>query len=251
MTSEHRLHEHVALVTGASRGLGRHIARHLAAAGAVVAVNYAHDEAGAAQTVREIREAGGVAQAFRADVTDRDAVVALVAEIEAAWDSPVRILINNATGPQPGRTVQDSNWGDYLDQLRFFVEAPLHLLQAVLPGMRAAGSGSVVNIGSDVVQQGLPRCAPYVAAKAAMVGLTRSWASELGPEGIRVNLVAPGWVPVERHAGADTTDHVARVPLGRVGAPADIAETVTFLASPQASFITGQCLSVNGGVTFE
>lgn len=237
-------------MTGASRGLGRHIARHLAAAGVRVAVNYAHDESGAARTVDEITEAGGSATAFRADITDRDAAFALIAQIEATWDRPVRILVNNATGPQPQRGIEESTWADYLDQLRFFVEAPLHLLQAALPGMRRAGSGSVVNIGSDVVQQGTARFAPYVAAKAAMVGLTRSWASELAPEGIRVNLVAPGWVPVERHAGADTTDHVARVPLGRVGAPADVAEAVLFFASPQAGFVTGQCLSVNGGVTF-
>jgi 3-oxoacyl-[acyl-carrier protein] reductase len=157
----------------------------------------------------------------------------------------------NATGPQPELTVEQSSWRDYQDQLDFFVKAPFLLLQAALPGMRRLGGGAVVNIGSEVVYRGAAPFATYVAAKAAVIGLTRSWATELGRDGVRVNLVAPGWIPVERHDGVDTGGYAAQVPLGRTGTPEEIADAVAFLAGDGASFITGQCLTVNGGLTFE
>ena len=122
-------------------------------------------------------------------------------------------------------------------------------MKAVLPGMRAARSGAIINIGSEVTDLGNAEFGHYVAAKAAMHGLTRSWARELGPLGITVNTVEPGWIPVERHAGADTSEYRAGVLLGRMGTPADVAEAVAFLASPGARFITGQRLAVNGGKT--
>jgi 3-oxoacyl-[acyl-carrier protein] reductase len=251
MSTSDRLQGRVALVTGASRGLGRAIAQRLAADGAAVAVNYAHSREGADETVASIVAAGGTASAFAADVTDAEQVAAMVEGIGREFGRGVDVLVNNATGPQPNLTIEESSWDDYLAQLEFFVKAPLLLLKSVLPHMEEAGEGSVVNIGSEVVYLGSTPFATYVSAKAAMLGLTRSWSVELAERGIRVNLVAPGWIPVERHAGDDTSGYRKGVPLGRMGRPEEIADAVAFFASSETSFVTGQCLSVNGGLTFE
>ncbi|WFE29694.1 SDR family oxidoreductase [Solwaraspora sp. WMMD791] len=251
MTDDRTERRGTALVTGASRGLGAVMARALAADGWAVAVNYRSDTAGAAAVVADIRAAGGSAAAFGADVTDEAEVAQLVAAV-AARLGPVRVLVANATGPQPQRAVEELTWQDHLDQLTFFVKSPTLLVQAVLPGMRAAGGGRVVQIGSDMFDRGTPGWSAYAAAKGAQVGLTRTWARELGPSNITVNLVAPGWIPVERHAG--TTDealrgYAAEVPLRRIGTPDDVAAAVCYLASPGAAFVTGQRITVNGGHT--
>ena len=248
---ERRLEGQVALVTGASRGLGRAIALRLAADGARVAVNYARSASAADEVVSLIGRQGGDAIAVQADVTDEKRAGRLVEAVSAHFGVDVGVIVNNATGPQPELTVERSSWRDYQDQLDFFVKAPFLLLRAALPGMRRLGGGAVVNIGSEVVYRGAAPFATYVAAKAAVIGLTRSWATELGRDGVRVNLVAPGWIPVERHDGVDTGGYAAQVPLGRTGTPEEIADAVAFLAGDGASFITGQCLTVNGGLTFE
>ena len=120
------------------------------------------------------------------------------------------VLVANATGPQPFISIEEQTWQSYLDQLEFFVKSPLLLLKRVLPGMRQRNFGRIINIGSEVMELGNARFANYVAAKGAQLGLTRSWARELGPAGITVNLVAPVVIPVERHAGA------AQEELGRL-----------------------------------
>lgn len=241
----------VVLVTGASRGLGAAIAAGLAADGYAVAVNYAHDTRSASGVVDRIRAGGGQAALAPFDVTDQAAVHAGLNAVRADL-GPVDVIVNNATGPQPPARIEDQSWALYLAQLNFFVKAPLLLLQAALPDWRAREVGRVINIGSEQVDIAAPESAHYVAAKAAMLGLTRSWARELGPEGITVNLIEPGWIPVERHgdlAEGAFDDYRRLVPLGRLGVPDDLVGLVNLLASDRASFITGQRFAVNGGRT--
>jgi len=242
-----------ALVTGASRGLGAHIARRLALDGWPVAVNYLPDREDAERVVADIVAAGGVAAAFRADVTDEADVAALVAAAGAAL-GPIQVLVPNATGPQPIIDAVEVTWQDHLDQLLFFVKSPTLLMQAAVPGMIARGGGRIIQIGSDAFERSLPGMSAYSAAKGAQISLTRTWARELGPLGITVNVVAPGWIPVERHAAVSPEAHAAYradVPLGRMGTPAEIASVVAFLASDGARFITGERITINGGHTID
>ncbi|GAA3562430.1 SDR family oxidoreductase [Nonomuraea rosea] len=236
----------VALVTGASRGLGAVIARRLAADGLAVAVNYYSDGAGAERVVTGIRAAGGIAEAFDADVTD-EADVAGLAVAVAERLGPVDVLVANATGPQPSIPFEDLSWQAHLDQLTFFVKSPTLLVQAVLPGMKERGGGRVVQIGSDIVDRNLPGMSAYIAAKGAQHALTAAWARELGPYGVTVNVVAPGWIPVERHSGLDPSAYREEVPLRRIGTPDDVAAAVSYLASEGGAFVTGQRITVNGG----
>lgn len=248
---KHDLSGKTALVTGGSRGLGRWICYALAQSGASVAVNYANNERDARETVRIIEEIGGKAFAVRGDITREEEVDRVVREVENHFGSP-DVLVNNATGPQPMYAIEDSTWDIYMDQLVFFVKAPLLLTKAVLPAMKKRGTGRIINIGSEVVQLGNPEFSSYVSAKSAMVGMTRSWANELGPSGIRVNLIAPGFIPVERTEGLDESvfeNYRQDVPLGYMGKPMDIGNAVVFFASDASEFITGQCLAVNGGKT--
>jgi NAD(P)-dependent dehydrogenase (short-subunit alcohol dehydrogenase family) len=244
-------HPGSALVTGASRGLGAAIARRLAADGWPVAVNHLPDPEGAERVVAEIVTAGGTAAAFRADATDEAAVAALIPAVRDVL-GPVRVLIPNATGPQPVRAALDLTWQDHLDQLLFFVKSPTLLMRAAVPDMRRLGGGRIIHIGSDLPERSAPGMSAYSAAKAAQLSLTRTWARELGPFGITVNVVAPGWIPVERHAGipADQIEEYRRdVPLGRMGTPDEVADVVAFLASDQSRFMTGERIAVNGGHT--
>ncbi|MER6949299.1 SDR family oxidoreductase [Nonomuraea sp. NPDC000554] len=241
----------VALVTGASRGLGAVIAERLARDGWAVAVNYRSDAEGARRLTERIRAAGAPAEAFAADVTDEAQVSDLVGRVTERL-GPVRVLVLNATGPQPSVAFEDLTWDTHLDQLRFFVKSPTLLVQAALPGMKAGGGGRVIQIGSDIVDRLVPGMSAYAAAKAAQLGLTRAWARELGAHGVTVNLVAPGWIPVERHSGASDEEldsYRSDVPLGRMGTPEDVAAAVSYLASDAAGFVTGQTVTVNGGHT--
>jgi NAD(P)-dependent dehydrogenase (short-subunit alcohol dehydrogenase family) len=242
-----------ALVTGASRGLGAAIARTLAASGAKVALNTFGSPERADRLCDEISLIGGKAKTFRADVRDESAVRAMVASIEQSL-GPVDIVVCNATGPQPFLAIEELTWQAFLDQLEFFVKSPMLIAQAVVPGMKQRRRGRIINIGSEVFEKGVPRFSNYVAAKGAQLGLTRSWAMELAEFGITVNLVAPGWIPTERHAGDSDESKQAyaeAVPMKHMGVPADIGQAVAFLASDAAGFITGQKISVNGGNTLE
>jgi 3-oxoacyl-[acyl-carrier protein] reductase len=239
----------VALVTGSSRGLGATIARSLARDGLAVAVNGRREGDAARDVADAIRGDGGVAEPFAADVTDEAAVAGLVAAVGDRL-GPIDVLVLNATGPQPEAPVADVTWEDHVAELAFFVRSPVLLGRAVLPGMRERRSGRIVHIDSEVADRPPPGRTAYATAKAAQIGLARSWARELAPLGITVNTVAPGFVPVERHAAvgeAERAAYLATVPTGRMGTPEDVAHAVSFFASEAAGFVTGQRIVVDGG----
>jgi 3-oxoacyl-[acyl-carrier protein] reductase len=239
------------LITGASRGLGAAIALEQGAVGSNVAINYSNSSDAAELLCQRIRQTGGYAHAFKADARSEAEIVRLVREVADVFGG-IDVLVVNATGPQPFLSIEEQTWSSYLDQLEFFVKSPLLLLKQVLPGMKERGFGRIINIGSEVFEIGNSRFANYVAAKGAQLGLTRSWARELAPTGITVNLVAPGWIPTERHADAtqeELANYIAGVPMKRMGTPEDVAKLVAFLTSDAAAFITGQSFSVNGGNT--
>jgi 3-oxoacyl-[acyl-carrier protein] reductase len=216
-----------------------------------VAVNGLDDDDELAAVVRAIQADGGVGAAFTADVTDADAVGALTESVSDAL-GPIDILVVNATGPQPDISLLETGWDDHLVQLDYFVRSPVLLGRRVVAGMRARGYGRIVHIDSEVADRPPPNRSAYSTAKSAQVGLMRSWARELAPNGITVNAVAPGFVPVERHADTprDVLDaYLATVPAGRMGTPDDIAHAVSFFVSDAAAFVTGQRLVVDGGRT--
>jgi len=239
----------VALVTGSSRGLGRAIALRLAREGLAVAVNGLHDDTQLLELADAIERFGGVAAAFAADVTDENQVIELLAAVGERLGG-VDVLVVNATGAQPEAALSEVSWENHAAQIDFFVKSPLLLGRAVLPDMIARSWGRIVQIDSEVVDRIPAGRSAYVTAKSAQIGLTRSWARELAAFGITVNAVAPGFVPVERHADVPAeirSAYLSSVPAGRMGTPDDVAHAVSFFVSEQAGFVTGQRLVVDGG----
>lgn len=237
-----------ALVTGASRGIGRAVAAVLAREGWAVCVNYLERRDAAEDLVRELRAQGWAAMAFQADIADRESADACV---RAASEElgPVELLVNNAGISRQGlfQDLDDAAW-DRL--LAVNLTGPRNAVLAVLPHMLSEKRGCVVNISSMWGLRGASCEAAYAATKAGVIGLTRSLALELAPSGIRVNCVAPGCVETDmvRVLGEDTRRMLAEeTPLGRLGRPEDVAEAVAFLASEKAAFITGQVLAADGG----
>jgi 3-oxoacyl-[acyl-carrier protein] reductase len=246
-----RLDGRVALVTGSSKGLGKAIALRLGAAGARVALNYKNDEASARAAWDEYRAAGHAGGLYRASAIDEGEVDAMVAQVEHEL-GPIDIVVVNATPAQPLKPIEEYDWDFHQAMLDYFVMSPFLLTRAVLPGMKARRRGRIVNIGSEVLARGVAPFSAYVAAKGAQNGWTRSMARELAPFGITVNMVSPGWIPVERHKDdpAEMKDEYLRgIPVGRWGVPDDVAGAVLYLASDEASFVAGVDLHVNGGVT--
>ena len=246
-----RLDGRVALVTGSSTGLGKAIAFNLAGAGAKVAVNYARSEHRARQMFAEFEEQGHKGMLVRADVTDPLEVDTMCQQIRDRL-GPIDILVCNATCEQPQRPIEEYDWPFFQTMLDFFVKSPYLLTMACLPHMKKQRWGRIINITSEVFQLGVSPFTAYVAAKGGQTGFSRSLARELAPFGITVNMVAPGWVPVERHADDPQSAkdaYLATVPAARWGTPDDVASAVEYFASDGAGFVTGQTVSVTGGHT--
>jgi 3-oxoacyl-[acyl-carrier protein] reductase len=240
----------VAVVTGASKGIGAGIARALGAAGASVVVNYASDKAGAEKAVADIKAKGGKAVAVQGDVSKTDDVKRLFVETKAAFGK-LDVLVNNA-GVFKFTPIADVNEEDFQRQFGINVWGLLQTTREALPLFGAEG-GSVINISSVVSEMGIPGSSVYAGTKGAVDTITLVLASELGPRKIRVNSINPGMVESEgTHAagfiGSDfQKDIESKSPLGRIGQPDDIAKVAVFLASDDAGFVTGESLRVSGG----
>jgi 3-oxoacyl-[acyl-carrier protein] reductase len=240
----------VALVTGASRGIGRAIAIALGARGARVVVNYTANEAAANETAAAISAAGGSGSIKRFDVSDAPAVDAAIKEIAA--EGGLHILVNNAGVAVNALTLgaKDADWKRSLDvNLTGTFNCTRAALRALL---KVKDAGRIINITSITAETGSAGQAPYVAAKAAVIGLTKTWAREYASRGITVNAVSPGYIDTDMTAtelpAARREELVKSIPLGRVGSPEDVAAAVVYLASPAAGYVTGEVLRVNGGL---
>jgi len=245
------LQGHVAIVTGNSTGLGRAIGLALGRAGAKVPVNFFNNVERAQRALAEYEAAGIATCLVRADVTTEEGVARLFDETESRLGK-VDILVPNATCPQPLRPIEEYDWAFYQTMLDFFVKSPYLLTRRALPHMKQQRWGRIINITSEVFHRAVAPFSAYVAAKGGQIGWSRSMARELAPFGITVNMVAPGWIPVERHANDPQEEkdaYRALIPMGRWGTPQDVADAVLYFASEEASFVTGQTLCVNGGMT--
>ena len=236
-----------ALVTGASRGIGRAIARRLAAAGATVVAGARADHADS--VAREIEAAGGTAVGVTLDVTDPESVAG-VAGATLDRFGRIDVLVNNAgiVRDQLLMRMKRSEWDAVVATN---LTAAFICCQSVLRPMLKQRSGRIINIGSVVGQSGNPGQANYAASKAGLIGFSRSLAQEVASRGITVNVVAPGMIDTDMTAALDQRARDAlraRIPMGRLGAPEDVGAAVCFLASDEASYITGQVVSVNGGM---
>ena len=239
----------VALVTGASRGIGRAVALELARAGAEVAVNYAASEGPAQEVVREIEALGRRALAVKFDVADPEAVARGVKEVEEAFGR-IDILVNNAGITRDGlcMRLKEEDWERVLS---VNLKGAFLVTRAALPGMLKRRWGRIINISSVVAFSGNPGQTNYAASKAGLVGFSRSLALEVASRGITVNVVAPGFIETDMTAALPEKAREAllsRVPLGRPGTPEEVAYAVVFLASEKAAYITGTVLHVNGGL---
>jgi NAD(P)-dependent dehydrogenase (short-subunit alcohol dehydrogenase family) len=229
-------------VTGATSGIGREVARKLAADGFSVLVHGRNPERGAA-VVQEITEAGGRARFIPADLTDPDAIARLA---EQAGD--VDVLVNNAGFSWFGPTADLAP--STFDQLfTANVRSAYFLVAAIAPRMAKRGTGAIINLGSMAGQIGLAGGAAYGATKAALASLTRSWAAEFSPQGVRVNTISPGPSYTDGAAPERITALGDTTLLGRASQPAEIADVIAFLVSPKASYITGAVIAADGGRT--
>jgi len=245
------LDNHVALVTGNSTGLGKAIGLTLGKAGAKVPVNYFNNTQRAERVLAEYQSAGIDTVLVQSDVTTADGVDKLFAVAEAELGVP-DILVPNATCAQPLGPIEEYDWDFYQSMIDFFLKSPYLLARRGLPAMKQQRWGRIINIVSEVFHRSVAPFSAYVAAKGAQIGWSRSMASELAPHGITVNMVAPGWVPVERHENdpQEMKDaYRAIIPADRWGTPADVADAVLYFARDEASFIIGQTVCVNGGIT--
>ena len=227
------------------------MAMALGAAGAKVAINYANNTERAESAFAEFQAAGYEGGLFQANVTDEADVNRMAGEI-AQQLGPADILVVNATPDQPHEAIEDYSWDFYQSMIDFFIKSPYLLTRALLPHMKERRWGRIINIGSEVFLLGVPQFSAYAAAKGGQNGWSRSMANELAPHGITVNMISPGWIPVERHdkEPQEWKDaYQPTIPVGRWGVPDDLSGTVVYLAGESSSFVTGQNIAVNGGRT--
>ncbi|WP_286884572.1 3-oxoacyl-ACP reductase FabG [Aneurinibacillus sp. UBA3580] len=239
----------VALVTGASRGIGRAIALELARQGADVAVNYAGNEAAAREVADEIAKLGRRAIVVKANVADAGEAEAMVKQTIDELGK-LDILVNNA-GITRDNLLMRMKEEEFDEVIATNLKGVFNCTKAVTRPMMKARSGRIINISSVVGVMGNPGQTNYVAAKAGVIGMTKSVARELASRGITVNAVAPGFIETDMTSvlGDDTRESLlTQIPLGRLGKPEDIADTVAFIASEKASYITGQVFHVDGGM---
>ena len=223
----------------------------LGSAGATVAMNYAHNVKRAQHAFADFQNVGNRGKLYRANVIDESDVNRMTQQI-ADDLGPIDILVLNATPAQPQLPIEDYDWDFYQSMLDFFIKSPFLLSRAVLPHMKQQKWGRIINIGSEVFQIGRPNFSAYVAAKGGQNGWSRGMSTELAPFGITVNMISPGWIPVQRHEHDPQEDkdaYLATIPAGRWGVPEDLAGLVKLLASDASSFISGQNIAVNGGLT--
>lgn len=240
----------IALVTGASRGIGATIARRLARAGMVVVVHYHSGELCAERVVTAIRQEGGQALAVGADVRVREEVDRMVGRIQEETRHPVNVLVNNARQLAPHRPFLELTWANIQDQIDVIFRGSFHCCQAVLPGMIASGGGRIITMLTTILVEPDWRWHAYGAAKAALANLSRNLAAEFAAKGITVNTVSPGWIRTERatqHTPDYQEDYLRRTPLGRLATADEVAEAVLFYAGEGAGAITGTDMLVCGG----
>ena len=239
----------VALVTGGSRGIGRACAEALGGSGHAVAVNYARNQAAADETVAAIEARGGRAQAFGADVSSAGAVSQMFSEITDRM-GPVEVLVNNAGITRDGLLLRmgEDDWHDVIETN---LSSVYHCTKAALRSMVRNRWGRIISISSVAGLAGNPGQSNYAASKAGVIGFTKSIAKEVGARGITANVVAPGFIATdmtEALGGDAMADAITSIALGRLGDPADVAGVVSFLASDLAAYITGQTITVDGGL---
>ena len=247
MSVTERPDDAVALVTGASRGIGAAVAQQLGRDGWIVAVNYRSDEIGAERTVHAIQSEGGTAHAIAGDVADATRNGGLIDDVEERLGAPVLALVNNAGVRADNLAIQISD-DDWDTVLQTNLSAAFRLTRRALRSMLRARYGRVVNIASVVGPNANPGQANYAAAKAGLIGMTKTIAAEVAKRNVTVNAVAPGLIETDMTADL-APDLLSNVPARRAGSPDDVAGCVRFLASDAAGYVTGTTLVVDGGLS--
>ncbi len=239
----------VSLVTGSSRGIGRAIALELAAAGSDVAVNYVSNEKAALDVVRQVESMGRRAKAYRADVSQEDQTNLMVEQAQKDFGL-IEIVVNNA-GITEDKSFLKMTRDQWYKVLLVNLDGPMNIIAALLPSLVGNGWGRIINMTSIVAQMGNFGQSNYAVAKGGLIAFTKTLAREVARKGVTVNAVAPGFIETDMTATVppDALEWVKKMtPIGRLGKPDEVAQAVRFLAHPMASYVTGQVISINGGM---